>query len=159
MRAAASRVRIVRARAWEVLDQHSESAGKLKVVSGFGEGGVEVHYFVDAGDFQGFLDHAFCAGDTKASPSLLHLCIACDENTHAGAVQESDGREVKNDLLVILFEEFCESPFHLLAIVSHADPPGHFQENDVRFDLFAFNGEDHGGLCLVSPAWLCMVRQ
>ncbi len=63
----------MRARAWEVWISTVNQLDKLKVVSGFGEGGVEMHYFVDARDFQGFLDHAFCAGNLEASRVVKEL--------------------------------------------------------------------------------------
>ena len=122
----------------------ANSLCEVEILRGFGERRVERNDLIDVGHLKSFLDHAICTGDAKASTGLFHLCVAHNDNAHAGAVQDGDAGEIEDNLLMIFFEEIRERPFHLLAGASQADPSGHFQNGDIRIELLVFNGENHG---------------
>ena len=67
--------------------------------------------------------------------------------------------ENQNDFLLVLFEEFRKRPFHLLAGASQANSSGHFKYGDVGVELFALDGENHGGLATATAIGSARVGQ
>src|SRR5216684_7000249 len=83
--------------------------------------GIETHDLIYASHFKGLLDDPLRSNDPQFATCLLQLARAHDKDAYPRAIQIFQLRKIKNDLLLMLFQEIFDLPLDFLALESQGD--------------------------------------
>jgi len=100
---------------------------------------MNVNHFVDVGHLEDLLNMPTGTDHAQGSPGIFQQAGRHDKNSDAGAVDHGNAAQIKDDFLVIVFNEAVRRPFQLLAITSDGDFPGHLQHGDAGLDILGLN--------------------
>jgi len=102
---------------------------------------------------QGLLDKSRSGCNVQLSSDFADFSLAHHQDSDAGAVQDGNLAEVKNNVLGSCCQYFREFQFHVTRTVAQDDSPGHFQHRNIRRELFCLDSQNQ-----VAPLGASVVR-